>query len=99
MLNRKRIVKIEEIIITEKQQEMIKKYREIHPYFARSTEYVNYLRKDVKVEGTCCMCDQIANKLITYRVYGIFLKERYCNSCFSNKDSLEDMKEHVVIKR
>ena len=95
MLNRN-IKKIEDIHTTKEQQEMVRKYREFHPNWTRGTEYITFVRRDVKVEGVCCMCDELPSKLITYKSGFI---ERYCDKHLDRiKDNLQDVSEHVIIK-
>lgn len=43
---------------------------------------VNIVRQDV--EGLCCSCSRIPNKLVCWELDGIELIERYCSECFEN---------------
>ena len=97
MLNRKQIRKIESLEITKEELEKVNEYLAIHnKEWMALSDYTHYLKRETNIQGLCCSCKyDIPTKLITYRSGFI---ERYCSSCFSNKDNLEDVTEHVIIK-
>jgi hypothetical protein len=100
MFNRKRrLIEIKEIQIPQDQLEQIRQFRESRSN-SWSTEYLQFLRRTTRT-GVCCICNDLPQKLATFKVGTAVMVERYCDSCFHHlKDDLttNGLNEKIVIK-
>jgi hypothetical protein len=97
LLNRNQIRKIESIEIPNDQIQKVNEYREQHKEIGTS-QFTHYLRRETTIEGLCCLCMSLPNKLVTYRSG---FQERYCDKQLDRiKDDLntDNISQKVIIK-
>jgi hypothetical protein len=99
MFNRKRrLIKIEDIEISDEQLERINRFKASR-VIAWSGEYQRFLRNTGRA-GVCCICNELPSKMATFKVGSAFMVERYCDSSMKRIfDNLKGIEEKTVIIR